>query len=63
MKEMPVGDEFDKMFIHMMSDHHQGAIDQSTLALEAGVVNPLDSLANNAIEAQINGTENASGFP
>lgn len=52
MKEMPAGPEFDKMFLHMMIDHHQGAIDQSVLALDAGVARPLDSLANNTIEMQ-----------
>lgn len=52
MKEMPAGEAFDKMFLHMMIDHHQGAIDQSILALDAGVQSPLDSLANKAIEAQ-----------
>lgn len=52
MKEIPAGPEFDKIFIHMMIDHHQGAIDQSVLALDAGVVNPLDSLASTTVEKQ-----------
>lgn len=52
MKEMPAGPEFDRMFLHMMIDHHQGAIDQSILALDAGVARPLDSLARQTIEMQ-----------
>lgn len=52
MKEMPAGEMFDKMFLHSMIDHHQGAIDQSVLALGAGVASPLDSLVDHTIEAQ-----------
>lgn len=49
---IPAGPEFDKMWIEMMVSHHQGAIDQSVLALDAGVVSPLDSLARHTIDEQ-----------
>lgn len=52
MKDMPAGDMYDMMWMHMMIDHHQGAIDLSTLALDAGVAKPLKTIAQNALEAQ-----------
>lgn len=49
---IPAGPDFDKMWMEMMISHHQGAIDQSTLALDAGIVSPLDSLARHTIDEQ-----------
>ncbi|MEO6096476.1 MAG: DUF305 domain-containing protein [Fibrobacteria bacterium] len=63
MREMPADSMFDRMFIHMMIDHHQGAIDQSVLALDAGVARPLDSLASNTIEKQRKEQEELNDSP
>jgi uncharacterized protein (DUF305 family) len=49
---IPAGTEFDRMFYQMMIPHHQGAIDQSTLAHGANVRAELDSLAHHTIEEQ-----------
>lgn len=49
---IPAGTDFDRMWMEDMIAHHQGAIDQSTLALAAGVPQPLDSLARHTIEEQ-----------
>ena len=45
-------EEFDRMWLMMMIDHHQGAIDQSLLARDAGVTPLLDSLASHTIQEQ-----------
>lgn len=52
MKDMPAGEMYDMMWMHMMIDHHQGAIDLSSLALDAGIADPLESIAEKAIDAQ-----------
>jgi uncharacterized protein (DUF305 family) len=52
MQPIPAGPNFDRIWLERMIQHHQGAIDQSLLALSAGVTNPLDSLARHTIEEQ-----------
>lgn len=52
MKDMPAGDMYDMMWMHMMIDHHQGAIDLSILAMEAGIIDKLKAIADNAVDAQ-----------
>jgi uncharacterized protein (DUF305 family) len=49
---IPAGPAFDRMFYEMMIPHHQGAIDQSTLAHGSNVQAVLDSLAHHTIEEQ-----------
>lgn len=49
---IPAGADFDRQWLMMMINHHQGAIDMSTLALGAGVRSPLDSLARHTIDEQ-----------
>lgn len=39
------GAEFDRMFIEMMTDHHQGAIDMSVAVLKVGLDNIVDEIA------------------
>lgn len=51
-KEIPAGPDFDRQWILMMLNHHQGAIDMSTLAHGSGVEAQLDSLAHHTIEEQ-----------
>ena len=52
MAPMQAGPNFDRMWLEEMINHHQGAIDQSLLALSAGVTSPLDSLAQHTITEQ-----------
>ena len=49
---MPAGPNFDREWILMMVDHHQGAINNSLLAHGAGVQIRLDSLAHHTIDEQ-----------
>lgn len=49
---IPAGADFDRLWMEDMLGHHQGAIDQSLLALGSGVPYPLDSLARHTIEEQ-----------
>lgn len=49
---MPGGADFDRRWILMMVAHHQGAINNSTLAHGTGVQSRLDSLAHHTIEEQ-----------
>lgn len=49
---IPPGPAFDSLWLMMMIDHHQGAIDQSLLARRAGITPLLDSLALHTIEEQ-----------
>ena len=51
-KEIPPGPNFDRQWIMMMIDHHQGAIDMSTLAHGADIRARLDSLAHHTIDEQ-----------
>lgn len=54
MKPEPItaGPNFDREWIMMMIAHHQGAINNSTLAHGAGIRSRLDSIAHSAIEKQ-----------
>lgn len=49
---IPAGSDFDRMWVMDMIAHHQGAIDQSTLALGSGMPTPLDTLARHTIDEQ-----------
>lgn len=49
---IPAGPEFDREWLLMMINHHQGAINGSTLAHGAGVRSRLDSLAHHTIDEQ-----------
>lgn len=49
---MPAGADFDRRWILMMVAHHQGAINNATLAHGSGVRSRLDSLAHHTIEEQ-----------
>ena len=49
---MPAGPDFDREWLMMMINHHQGAINTSTLAHGVGVRSRLDSLAHHTIEEQ-----------
>lgn len=49
---IPAGPDFDRLWLEMMIDHHQGAIDNSILAHGSGVRSTLDSLAHHTIEEQ-----------
>lgn len=49
---IPAGAAFDSLWMTGMMNHHQGAVDMSTLALGSGVPYPLDSLARHTIEEQ-----------
>jgi uncharacterized protein (DUF305 family) len=49
---IPAGPDFDREWLTMMINHHQGAIDMSTLAHGTGVSATLDSLAHHTIEEQ-----------
>lgn len=52
MEPIPSGPEFDRIWLQRMIVHHQGAIDVSLLARQAGVVETLDSLAREGIVKQ-----------
>ena len=49
---IPAGPDFDRQWLMMMINHHQGAIDNSTLAHGVGVGGRLDSLAHHTIDEQ-----------
>ena len=49
---IPAGPEFERQWLTMMINHHQGAIDQSLLVHGAGAGGMLDSLAHHTIEEQ-----------
>lgn len=49
---IPAGPEFDREWLLMMINHHQGAINGSTLAHGVGVRSRLDSLAHHTIDEQ-----------
>lgn len=49
---IPAGPDFDRKWILEMINHHQGAINSSTLAHGSGVQSRLDSLAHHTIEEQ-----------
>lgn len=49
---MPAGPDFDRQWLLMMIEHHQGAIDMSTLAHGSNVRSTLDSLAHHTIDEQ-----------
>ena len=46
------GDDFDRMFITLMIEHHQGAIDMANLVLSNSEKEELKDLANDIIIAQ-----------
>ena len=46
------GEDFDRMFITLMIDHHQGAIDMAELVLSNSEKDELKNLANDIISAQ-----------
>ena len=52
MAPMPAGPDFDRRWLMTMIEHHQGAIDMSTLAHGSNVRSTLDSLAHHTIEEQ-----------
>jgi uncharacterized protein (DUF305 family) len=52
-KPIPSGPDFDRMWLMDMIGHHQGAIDMSVLALDAGLDKPLDSLAQHIKDEQL----------
>lgn len=49
---IPAGPDFDRMWLEDMINHHQGALDQSTLAHGSNVRSTLDSLAHHTIDEQ-----------
>ena len=49
---IPAGPEFERQWLTMMINHHQGAIDQSMLAHGSNVRSTLDSLAHSIIVVQ-----------
>ncbi|MBC7869177.1 DUF305 domain-containing protein [Candidatus Saccharibacteria bacterium] len=46
------GDEFDKVFIEQMIDHHQGAIDMAELANKNAKHDEIKQMSNDIIKAQ-----------
>ncbi|KRD21008.1 MULTISPECIES: DUF305 domain-containing protein [unclassified Streptomyces] len=46
------GKDFDSMFLAMMVDHHQGAVDMATTEKSKGVYAPATSLAGDIVAAQ-----------
>jgi uncharacterized protein (DUF305 family) len=46
------GSEFDRAFLQLMIDHHQGAIDMSALAAEKATHPEIKNLAKNIVTAQ-----------
>lgn len=46
------GKDFDRMFLHMMTRHHQGAIEMATTEKSAGSFGPARKLAEDIITAQ-----------
>ena len=56
------GEEFDKTFINLMIDHHQGAIDMAELVLTKSERPELKNLANDIISAQAKEIEMMKGW-
>jgi len=56
------GEDFDRMFITLMIDHHQGAIDMAKLALSNSEKDELKDLANDIISAQTKEIEMMKGW-
>lgn len=50
--ENKTGDDFDKLFISEMIDHHQGAIDMATLAKQSAKHDEIKKLADDIVAAQ-----------
>jgi uncharacterized protein (DUF305 family) len=46
------GDDFDKAFLEMMIDHHQGAVDMARETLKSAKHQELKTMANDIITAQ-----------
>jgi uncharacterized protein (DUF305 family) len=46
------GDGFDRMFVDLMSDHHQGAIDMATDLLKGGMDTEVERLATGVVAEQ-----------
>jgi uncharacterized protein (DUF305 family) len=46
------GAEFDRLFVQMMTDHHQGSVEMATNLLKVGVDPSLSELANNVATEQ-----------
>lgn len=46
------GDDFDKMFLSLMTQHHQGAIDMATQAKQNAKHSELKTMADDIISAQ-----------
>jgi uncharacterized protein (DUF305 family) len=46
------GPEFDRLFVQMMTDHHQGAVEMATNLLQVGADPSLQELANNIAAEQ-----------
>jgi uncharacterized protein (DUF305 family) len=46
------GAEFDRLFVQMMTDHHQGAVEMATNLLQVGADPSLQELANNIAAEQ-----------
>lgn len=46
------GDDFDKAFLEMMIDHHQGAVDMAKETLKSAKHQELKTMANDIITAQ-----------
>ncbi len=56
------GEDFDRMFITLMIDHHQGAIDMAELVLSNSQKDELKELANDIISAQTKEIEMMKGW-
>ncbi|MBI5045121.1 MAG: DUF305 domain-containing protein [Candidatus Levybacteria bacterium] len=52
--ERKTGDDFDKLFISEMIEHHQGAIDMANLAKKSAKHDEIRSMADDIISAQTN---------
>ncbi|MEK7112001.1 MAG: DUF305 domain-containing protein [Patescibacteria group bacterium] len=56
------GEDFDRMFIELMIEHHQGAIDMAELVLTNSERPELKNLANDIISAQSKEIEMMKGW-